>query len=117
MCDLTRNPVCRWADARNYHLTDQLVSIIEDSTRYRQAFGFKGGNIPGVTSGGKSSIQMCCDIAGVLFPQSLIPHEKLGDSIKNRIYAYVIHSVLLLSCTDIWAPSGSSGVMLRTENS
>jgi len=117
MCDFTINCVCRWADVRNYHLTDQLLSIIEDSTRYWQAFGFKGGDIPGVTSGGKSSIQMCCEIAGNLFPLSTVPCKKLGDSIKNRIYAYVIHSILLLSCTDILVSSGSSGVMLHIKNS
>lgn len=81
----------RWADSANFHLMDQLISSIEENIRYRQAFGFKGGDVSGVTSGGKSTIQMCREIAGVLFPEvdTKVVHEKLGESVKNRIHAYV----------------------------
>ncbi|KAF8900471.1 hypothetical protein CPB84DRAFT_1747465 [Gymnopilus junonius] len=30
----------QWAKAKNFHLTDSLVTLIEENARYRQAFGF-----------------------------------------------------------------------------
>lgn len=46
---------------------DDLLTILEGNLRYRQAFGFAGGDAPGITSGGKSNIQMCRGIALELF--------------------------------------------------
>jgi hypothetical protein len=87
-----------WADSANFHLTDRLISSIKENIRYRQAFGFKGGDVAGMTSGGKSTIQMCREIAAILFPDvdAKIIHDKLGDSINNRIHAYVYPCVLVI---------------------
>jgi hypothetical protein len=68
-----------------------LITSIEENIRYRQAFGFKGGDVAGIMSGGKSTIQMCHEIVRVLFPEvdPKIIHDKLGGSVKNRIHAYI----------------------------
>lgn len=68
---------------------DKLLTIIEGSVHYCRAFGFKGGDVPGVTSGGIKPAQLCCEIVKELFPTSVLPVEKLGTSVKNRIAAYV----------------------------
>jgi hypothetical protein len=81
----------RWADVANFYLTDKLITSIEENIRYQQAFGFKRGDVAGITSGGKLMIQMCHEIMRVLFPEvdPKIIHNKLGNSVKNRIHAYV----------------------------
>ncbi|KAG5633775.1 hypothetical protein H0H81_005356 [Sphagnurus paluster] len=71
--------------AKNPGDTSRLIGIIEDSLRYRQAFGLKGGGTPGVTSGGLTTAQVCHDIGEELFPGSSLSAEKLGKAIGNRI--------------------------------
>lgn len=73
--------------SKNPDYTDKLLTALEGSVRYRKAFGFAGGDLPGVTSGGLTNIQMCRDIAAELFPTSSADLNKLAHSIKNRIQA------------------------------
>lgn len=75
-----------------------MLTIIEGSVRYRRAFGFKGGDLPGVTSGGIKPAQLCREIAKELFPTSALPVDKLGTSVKNRIAAYVQFLQCLFIC-------------------
>ncbi|KAF8170767.1 hypothetical protein BJ912DRAFT_996673 [Pholiota molesta] len=70
---------------KNPNDTSRLLTVIEESCRYRQAFGFKGGDQPGITSGGKSLMQMARDVGEKMFPSSTLPSEKLGKAIANRV--------------------------------
>ena len=75
-----------WHDPACHHYTDTLLTIIEDSIRFRKAFGFKGGDNPSVTSGGLSIIQTCCLIVPQLFPTHPEANkEKLAQAVKNRV--------------------------------
>jgi len=65
--------------------TSSLLTIIEDSVCYHQAFGFKGGDVAGVTSGGATTAQVCRSVGQELFPSSKLPAEKLGAAVKNRV--------------------------------
>ncbi|KAG6896150.1 hypothetical protein C0992_009942 [Termitomyces sp. T32_za158] len=71
--------------AKDHSLTDKLLTIIEDHVCYRQAFGFKGGDVSGVTSGGLSIAWICRNIGEELFPKYSGVVDKLGTSIKNRV--------------------------------
>ncbi|KAF8150986.1 hypothetical protein B0H34DRAFT_801884 [Crassisporium funariophilum] len=70
---------------KNHDDTSKLLTIIEESCRYRQAFGFKGGDQPGITSGGKSLMQMAREVGEKMFPSSTLPSERLGKAIANRV--------------------------------
>ncbi|KAF9235106.1 hypothetical protein BU15DRAFT_78338 [Melanogaster broomeanus] len=58
-----------WAKADNHHITDTLLTLIEDSVTWKGTFGFDKGveKDPTPTGKGKSIIQHCADIATVLF--------------------------------------------------
>ncbi|KAF9226014.1 hypothetical protein BS17DRAFT_765109, partial [Gyrodon lividus] len=58
-----------WAKADNHHITDTLLTLIEDSVTWKGIFGFdKGVKKDSTPTGkGKSIIQHCADIAKVLF--------------------------------------------------
>ncbi|KAF8809354.1 hypothetical protein BYT27DRAFT_7337378 [Phlegmacium glaucopus] len=65
--------------------TSRLILLIEESIRYHKAFGFKGGDVPGVTSGGYTTAQISRDIGDKLFPHSSLPSDKIGKAISNHI--------------------------------
>ncbi|GLB35609.1 hypothetical protein LshimejAT787_0211740 [Lyophyllum shimeji] len=78
--------------AKNTALTDTLLTAIEESVRYRKAFGFKGGDMPGVTSGGMTVAQVCRELGRAILPKAAPPGnkqaaDKLGNSVKNRVNA------------------------------
>ncbi|KAG9312032.1 hypothetical protein JVU11DRAFT_7310 [Chiua virens] len=58
-----------WSKPENYHLTDTLLTLIEESVTWKVALGFdKGaGSGPPSTGWGKSLIQHCSDIAEAFF--------------------------------------------------
>lgn len=87
------NVFCSWL--KNPGDTTQLLVIIEERIRYRKAFGFKGGDVPGVTSGGSTMAQTSRDIGGTLFPHSTLPADKLGKAVSNRIRTCIISLTLL----------------------
>lgn len=74
---------------RNPEDTSRLLLIIEESIRYRKAFGFKGGDVPGVTSCGYTTAQISRDIGEKLFPHSSLPSDKIGKAIFNRVRSCV----------------------------
>ncbi|KIK98010.1 hypothetical protein PAXRUDRAFT_135087 [Paxillus rubicundulus Ve08.2h10] len=83
-----------WAKPENYHMTDSLLTLIEDSITWKGALGFnKGAEInPTPTSKGKSVVQHCTDIAVAFFATNDANSEwtpcdipLLKVVIKNRI--------------------------------
>ncbi|KAF8161843.1 hypothetical protein BJ912DRAFT_1099729 [Pholiota molesta] len=64
--------------------TSRLLTRIEESCCYCQAFGFKSGDQPGITSGGKSLMQMAHDVSKKLFPLSTLASERLRKAIANH---------------------------------
>ncbi|KAJ2921300.1 hypothetical protein H1R20_g15796, partial [Candolleomyces eurysporus] len=74
----------RWAKHPEY--TDQLLTVIEASQRYRRAFGFSHNpDAPAGTSGGQTTIKLCREIGQELFPESRRTEAKLGLAVKSRI--------------------------------
>ncbi|KAF8077721.1 hypothetical protein FPV67DRAFT_1462788 [Lyophyllum atratum] len=78
--------------AKNTALTDRLLTAIEESVRYRKAFGFKGGDMPGITSGGMTVAQVCRELGRAILPKAAPPGnkqaaDKLGNGVKNRVNA------------------------------
>ncbi|KAJ8515215.1 hypothetical protein ONZ45_g7356 [Pleurotus djamor] len=71
-----------WKDKALFPKTDELLSIIEESDRYRQIFGFAVDRP--VNSGGLTIIGASRAIAPKLFPERDV--EKTAASIKNRIH-------------------------------
>ncbi|KAG9313213.1 hypothetical protein JVU11DRAFT_6672 [Chiua virens] len=61
--------VIHWAKPENFHLTDSLLTLIEDSVTWKVALGFDKGPFPNPTPTGKGKtlIQHCSDIAEVFF--------------------------------------------------
>lgn len=86
----------RWANFAYHPLTDQLLTIIEDKTMFRVAFGFNKGDSTSVPNNGSKIIDHCRDIARKLFvePGDTTWTEgdvgKLGNAVKNRVNAYVL---------------------------
>lgn len=86
----------RWANLAYHPLTDQLLTIIEDKTMLRVAFGFNKGDTTSVPNNGNKIIDHCRDIARKLFiePEGTTWTEddvvKLGIAVKNRVNAYVL---------------------------
>jgi hypothetical protein len=69
----------------NQELILALLTIIEDNIHYRKVFGFKGGDVLTITTGGKSLIQICHDIATTLFLESMIPvHGTKSESESEK---------------------------------
>ncbi|KAJ7659639.1 hypothetical protein DFH06DRAFT_1326650 [Mycena polygramma] len=60
-------PTVQWAKPAFHHLTDELLTIVEGSARYKQAFSFDKGQSGRVDTGGKTIPDLCADIAIVLF--------------------------------------------------
>ncbi|KAJ7461893.1 hypothetical protein FB451DRAFT_1404398 [Mycena latifolia] len=85
----------QWAKPVHHHLTDVLLTIIEGSARYKQAFGFDKGQSGPVDTGGKTIPDLCSDIAVKFFnvgeEDSQYPSrestdmQELADVIKNRV--------------------------------
>ncbi|KAJ7506345.1 hypothetical protein B0H11DRAFT_2327412 [Mycena galericulata] len=87
-----RAPTVQWAKAPFHHLTDTLLTIIEGSARYKQAFGFDKGQSGPVDTGGKTLPDLCSDVAAKLlkvnedesdYTSASLPG--LADVIKNRV--------------------------------
>ena len=49
----------RWANLAYHPLTDQLLTIIEDKTMLRVAFGFNKGDTTSVPNNGNKIIDHC----------------------------------------------------------
>ncbi|KIK78550.1 hypothetical protein PAXRUDRAFT_163714 [Paxillus rubicundulus Ve08.2h10] len=69
--DDTKNSqvVVFWAKTDNFHMTDALLTLIEDSVTWKGALGFDIGAAPDLTptGKGKSLIQHCADITVAFF--------------------------------------------------
>ncbi|KIJ61907.1 hypothetical protein HYDPIDRAFT_169487 [Hydnomerulius pinastri MD-312] len=86
--------IVHWAKGENHHITDTLLTLIEDSVVWKGAFGFDKGveNDPTPTGQGKSIIEHCVDIAKVLFATEEKDSEwahydlaHLKGVVKNRV--------------------------------
>ncbi|KAG1734393.1 uncharacterized protein EDB91DRAFT_1084053 [Suillus paluster] len=66
-----------WSKPDNHHLTDQLLTLIEDSPLWKAVFGFdKGTSGSAVATGkGKSTLKHCADIAVALFIDYVAGYE------------------------------------------
>ena len=80
--------IYRWADPKFTHLTDALLTKIEDSLRYRKVFGFSVGDVT-VSAGDLNTIKVCRLLVPEIFKDSSQPPEKLPLSIKARVSSYV----------------------------
>ncbi|KAI6137251.1 hypothetical protein F5141DRAFT_1209577 [Pisolithus sp. B1] len=58
-----------WSKLENFHITDALLTLIEDSVTWKGVFGFDKETDPDPTptGKGKSLAQHCADIATALF--------------------------------------------------
>jgi hypothetical protein len=83
-----------WSKPENHHLTDQLLSLIEESPLWMGVFGFdKGTSGSAVATGkGKNNLKHCADIAVALFidnmagaPWTFDDIKVLQGVVKNRI--------------------------------
>jgi hypothetical protein len=80
----------RWSKPENHHLTDSLLTLIEDSNTYRKAFGFAllSSKVP---STGDRPIDLCRQLAAALFLDREDSQWKdadindLADTVKNRV--------------------------------
>ncbi|KAJ7454930.1 hypothetical protein B0H11DRAFT_2068140 [Mycena galericulata] len=85
-----KGPCCAEA---HYHLTDQLLTLIESKPSYRQAFGFDKGTTGTVSTGGKNLGNLHAEIAESLFvtPEgskyTMDDLPALESVVKNRIGA------------------------------
>ncbi|KDR81305.1 hypothetical protein GALMADRAFT_222736 [Galerina marginata CBS 339.88] len=83
----------QWAKVENHPLTDQLLTIIEDKPRYRQAFGFSKEPGTNATTGGQTLVDLYTEVAGELlvsgedsnFTEDDLP--ELQKVVSNRISA------------------------------
>ncbi|EIN11627.1 hypothetical protein PUNSTDRAFT_131787 [Punctularia strigosozonata HHB-11173 SS5] len=83
-----------WRPPANHHLTDSLLTAVEASSTYKQAFGFdKGPNGTPVSGVGKNSTQLYRQLARtIFFNNQRITEEyvdedldRLSTCIKNRV--------------------------------
>ena len=80
----------------NHHLTDSLLSIIEDSVAYNVTLGFNKGDVGAVSIGRKKVIEQYQSITHKLFIEvknSAWSDTKddiklLGESVKNCVTWY-----------------------------
>lgn len=80
-----------------HHLTDKLLTVIEDNPTWKVAFGFDKGDMELVPTGGKRLKDHHRTIAIRLFLDPEVPIKdfthvdlpKLIDVVKNRINMYV----------------------------
>jgi hypothetical protein len=82
----------RWTDQKNHFWTDDLLSLIEETPRYVQAFGFAGKDAAKtVSSSGQRPGDMYVEIARIIFVEGAnIEYaeddlDELAHVIKNRI--------------------------------
>lgn len=79
---------------KNHHLADQLLTLIEESPKYKMVFGFDKGNTGSVNSRGHKIIDHYHSLACVLFvetPSSPWAHDdisKLGNVVKNCVSTF-----------------------------
>jgi hypothetical protein len=85
-----------WSDPSLFHLTDTLLTMIEDSETFRQAFGFVKTSNDANNSQGKKNHEHYSDLAAKLFHDPNSPKEwrstdikELGNVVKNRVTKYV----------------------------
>ncbi|KAG2030898.1 hypothetical protein BDR03DRAFT_1016680 [Suillus americanus] len=73
-----------WSKPENHHLTDQLLTLIEDSDLWKAVFGFdKGTSGSAVATGkGKNTLKHCADIAIALFIDYVAGVQWTFDDIK-----------------------------------
>ncbi|KAJ8586240.1 hypothetical protein M405DRAFT_844015, partial [Rhizopogon salebrosus TDB-379] len=66
-----------WSKPENHYLTDQLLSLIEDSPLWMSVFGFdKGTSGSAVATGkGKNNLKHCADIKASLVVGIELPEE------------------------------------------
>ena len=95
--------LCSWSAKKNHHLSDSLLGIIEDNPTYKVALGFYKGDVENVLNGGKRIIEHHQSIARKLFINIegldwMEEHAKqLGESVKNRVTAYVFRMLFVLN--------------------
>ncbi|KAJ8585482.1 hypothetical protein M405DRAFT_844491 [Rhizopogon salebrosus TDB-379] len=85
-----RTVLVAWSKPENHHLTDSLLTLIEDSNTYRKAFGFAllSSKVP---STGDRPIDLCRQLAAALFLDREDSQWKdadindLADTVKNRV--------------------------------
>ncbi|KIK81895.1 hypothetical protein PAXRUDRAFT_154962, partial [Paxillus rubicundulus Ve08.2h10] len=84
--DDTKNSrvVHSWEKTENFHMTDALLTLIEDSITWKGALGFDIGAAPDLTptGKGKSLIQHCADIAVAFFNPGNQDSKWAKDDIK-----------------------------------
>jgi len=80
-----------WSKSENHALTDNLLTLIEDSAMYKVAFGFNKGDVGSVPTGGKKTVEHYRAIARALFvdspdnPWTEKDLPQLNNVVKNRI--------------------------------
>ncbi|KAF8836553.1 hypothetical protein BDN67DRAFT_983860 [Paxillus ammoniavirescens] len=92
-----------WTKATNHHITDTLLTLIENSATWKGTFGFDKGvkKDPTPTGKGKCIIQHCADIVKVLFSTGEKNFKWTKDDlvhlrgmVKNRVMSQVFPSFL-----------------------
>jgi hypothetical protein len=74
---------CSWSDKTLYYLTDSLLSLIEDSETWRQAFGFIKASSDINTGQGKKTHEHYVDLTAKLFHDVESPDEWRDVAIKE----------------------------------
>ena len=83
--------VCRWTKPINIPLSTQLLTIIEDSAKYKVTFGFNKGDMTSINSSGKKTSDHYKLITQKLFvnvEDSNYTEDditELGGQVKNQI--------------------------------
>ena len=81
--------VHRWTKPINMPLSDQLLTIIEDSTKYKVTFGFDKGDVTSINSSGKKTSDHHKSITQKLFINTEDSNYteddimELGGQVKN----------------------------------
>ncbi|KAF6741090.1 hypothetical protein DFP72DRAFT_315644 [Ephemerocybe angulata] len=91
-----KKAVMKWSSKENHIYTDNLLTLIEDTPRYAQAFGFttKGDSAKNVSSSGQRPSDMYDEIARALFidpEESTFDEddlEQLSNAVKNRVSSF-----------------------------
>jgi hypothetical protein len=93
---LKKGNLTSWAKPKYHTLTDQLLTIIEENSRYRQAFGFSKEPGSNPTTGGQTLADLYTEVASELLLADLsdldlnFTHSDLPilqNVISNRISA------------------------------
>ena len=90
----------RWSTVANHSLLDAFLGIIEENAVYKVAFNFDKGNVESVPNGGKEVVEHHHSITWKLFIDDLdlewteADIRQLGESVKNRISAYIYIIIL-----------------------